>query len=796
MILSGTVRAQESFVNVDGYIYTKNYIDVKFLFQGKFSDVQDFVVVLRGGELNDRIETWTHQQKFEINDSGVFFLNDFSSVISLPEKNIYHSAIGFIKLKSNNIEKLSGYQVLTNSILFEKIDDLTKSQTKQFFHNFTNKEKQNDNCLNINFIPFSYSDHSLNEINYSLFASMTSAPSFLESFEFTFDYDNLILGDNIVQEGIFNVTLSNELLNNYNYNLEVLDLTENSCAIRLTRISGEAIKLQLFEKQLLNSALNLPNNESLYAIIQALQNVRLKAKFKSSSSGPTFNQRCIEFSSEFFEDCNLQISSVYAEIDPGFTSVYTAAGVEDESLSNVPSIITIKGQGFGVPLNSNNIKPFFNHVSFYDVDNGSIDPFNQNNSINFFRAGELEYISWTDKEIKMRVPTVSKNAVNYLSNGASTGKVMISTMNCTGQICTEFSPNQIYVRFAMFNDVWQKRVTWEPCFGAPPFDNYMRGGKRRNLVDINFNGGYNLFIGELYSDPVDNAKAIEQIEKALDVWRCEYFINVEIVNDRSIADGVIESFDFDDDCNITSPTSSVTAMAAPSESFNCDEISDIDSPLLDFSIFVNKDVLDGTCEISNPNNPSVPITYEFNIDETAPTNARFTKRYWDMQRVMIHELGHVFQLRHTNNPQDDDIMLSGSLHQTYNLFMRDLSVNDDLGAEHIRFLSDFGACSFSPMVDYQCSTTTSTNIVNSNLNVEIFPNPTTKIIHIKSEEKLSKAEIYNSLGNMVGVFNFNSYQDIYSINIGSKFSEGIYVLKLFDAENNFQSFKICVVNEI
>jgi len=73
LIVSGEVIRKEAFLHKDGRIYTQNFISPRLLLKGEIHDLEDFVVLSRGGEVDGKIESWTHQEKFNVGDNGIFF---------------------------------------------------------------------------------------------------------------------------------------------------------------------------------------------------------------------------------------------------------------------------------------------------------------------------------------------------------------------------------------------------------------------------------------------------------------------------------------------------------------------------------------------------------------------------------------------------------------------------------------------------------------------------------------------------------------------------------------------------
>lgn len=450
-------------------------------------------------------------------------------------------------------------------------------------------------------------------------------------------------------------------------------------------------------------------------------------------------------------DINLPHETVACPIITGFSPDTVAAGVEDMSLNGISGTITIKGMNFGSP-SAGYVKPHLSDVFFYDVDSG------------WFPAAELEYISWSDTMIEMRVPTMRKSGGTFTSPGACTERIGVFTTDfVTGDTCTTYSADKLYVRFGMFNDSWQNQVNnWEISQGVF-VDTTIYGGKRRNLVERNGVGGYNLLIQNLYTDTVKNNAAIDQAIKALNVYRCTYKINVEVTTSPPFHARIFRD---------TLPTgiAGTVFMQGNSGSLNCNSSTNEDSPVTNFEVIVNEDVLD-TLVVAGVG------TFMFNLSDTIPSDTA-TINYIDFQKTMIHELGHAFQLRHTNNV--GDMMASGKIDVPgFNNFNRSLSANDDLGVRHTHLLGKVGTCIHGPMSDYVC--TTNTIELSDEFNkVLIYPTPTQDIIQIEFSEPAINVlvEIVNLNGQVVHQYDGLGSGNSFAVGLPSGLNNGLYLLHI------------------
>jgi len=86
-------------------------------------------------------------------------------------------------------------------------------------------------------------------------------------------------------------------------------------------------------------------------------------------------------------------------------------------------------------------------------------------------------------------------------------------------------------------------------------------------------------------------------------------------------------------------------------------------------------------------------------------------------------------------------------------------------------------------------------VYQNNLNVEdhtshkfdIYPNPTSDFIHIKTEAQIERLELYNYVGQLILTKNYNANH----VNIKS-LNSGLYILKIYTDEGTSVSKKVLV----
>ncbi len=746
LIIEGEIISQTCFLTEEGYVYTKNILAPRKLLKGTYENNQAIEIVTRGGTLNQRVDTWTHLLQLEVGNYGVFFLNKEEG-LGNHTYTTFSSGQGFYKFtsKGNSLKASDILKTYSNiqEEIYSKIEKITQGKIQII--PATSSEEDAKNCLNVSITPFQVGSTFV-ELGVSAFVD--EAPMYLKSFDLIVAYDKDQLGENIINNGVLQLKKGNQIPNNF-YDIDAVDLSPNSISISITPKNGQSSYLLLdqFPKEILQLKINMSQGVFQPDIIVSENQIQESVVLVE----PEIN---LEQPAECVKTWLSKGNQAACPVITTFTPQIVAAGVRDMSLNGIPGIITISGLNFGNP-SAGYLKPHLSDVLFYDVDLG------------WFPAAELEYISWSDTKIEMRVPTMRKGGGNFSSPGACTNKIKLFTTDfISGDTCTTTSIDDLAVQFSLFNDSWKQDIlNWETSQGV--FSNVtIHGGNRRNLIERNNMGGYDLLIQDFYTDSIKNNAAKDQAIKALDVYRCKYKINVK---EAAIAPDVLMR-------RGTLPTGlmSTTMMRGNSSSIICSSVSNTDSGIKDFEVIVNEQVLD-TLVILNTG------IFMFNLSDTIPSDTA-NIFYTDFQRIMIHELGHAFQLRHTNNP--GDIMISGGVispNLRFNNFNRTLSANDTLGVNHIYLLSKLGTCSNGAMMDYIC--TTGTSDIQETLNsFHLYPNPASNFITLETNVPVS--QIYVDLFTIDGIKILNRVQsdnpESIKIELPSNLQNGIYVSRSYD----------------
>lgn len=744
LIVEGKVISQETFKSGDGYIFTRNRIKSEKVLKGDIGETRELEIITRGGELDGVVETWSHFLTLEVGHYGVFFLKrdkNFGDTFF----SVYSSGQGFLRFNERGrtltaSDYLKDYKNI-HSEIYGRIAKL--GDTKIRIVDAGDPMEDRPNCLKIVITPITDPHAEFGtSVNLGVSATLTETPLYLKDAEISVFYNPDQLGENVIANGAVEVSDGSELPDAL-YSTTAVDVSPNNFKITIssTTTQNDYLLLDGFLKEILRIKVNFSGGLFIPDFFISDGQIMDDAFFASPSKLVQTKIECV--------DINLPPREVNCPIITGFSPDTVAAGVEDMSLNGISGTVTIKGINFGNP-SGGYIKPHLSDVRFYDVDLG------------WFSTPELEYVSWSDTMIVVRVPTMRKSGGTFLGPGACTERIGVFTTDFdTGDTCTTYSADKLYVRFGMYNDSWQSQVdNWEISQGVF-VDTVIYGGKRRNLIERNNTGGYNLLIQDFYTDTVKNNAAKKQAIKALDVYRCAYKINVEVTTSPPFHARVFKDA-------LPTGLTATTFMRANSNSFDCNSTANDDSPVSSFEVIVNEDVLDTLVFSGN-------LTFMFNLADTIPSDTG-TVNYIDFQKTMIHELGHAFQLRHTNNV--GDMMASGKIDlPRFNNFNRSLSANDDLGARHVRLLGNVGTCLYSPMSDYVCTTST-IELSGEPNKMLLYPNPTQDFIQIEFREPVISVsvEVINLNGQVVHQYNDLGSGNKFAIDIPSGLNNGLYLL--------------------
>ncbi|MCJ8165422.1 T9SS type A sorting domain-containing protein [Pontibacter sp. E15-1] len=317
--------------------------------------------------------------------------------------------------------------------------------------------------------------------------------------------------------------------------------------------------------------------------------------------------------------------------------------------AGVGAVLTINGTGFGATRGSG-------AVEFKNADDGGQT---------FVRPLAVEYISWTDRQIKLFIPSTSED-------GGTPGSGVIQVVTNADSKFSSVTP--ITIEFAYSN------IDFEDSSFRPI------------LVDKDGLGGYSI---QFAPSMLNRQPAQEGFRRAMNTWVCVSGVNWKLGEPTQLETAA------DDGVNVIRFASSSTTGAGVlartiSRYEGCSNGQDTLFWVSEFDMEINS-------SISWQYGPGAPVSKQF-----------------DFETVMLHELGHAHQLSHV-------ILSRAVMHYAieFEVLVRDLSSADIVGGNIVMAnslgenfceeppmqVSEEGQCNLAPEIVTLQASFTGTNAV-------------------------------------------------------------------------------------
>lgn len=259
---------------------------------------------------------------------------------------------------------------------------------------------------------------------------------------------------------------------------------------------------------------------------------------------------------------------------PQVNSVYP-----QDVTAGTKTVLTITGQGFGNAQGSG-------HVAFRNANDGG-------QSFVALQSGP-HYLSWTDTEIQMYVPS----ATLYNNVVAGTGEIRVTTNG--GQVA--LSAQQLTVDFAKSEVVYDQELN------------------RTKLVGMQ-NGGYRFHVNQNLSNLLNGTALVNDI---LEKWSCNTGVNYQL--DEEIVPVTDWAHDGVNVVGMSEPGQLPNYMLGRTVTMfsGCRSVGELQWNLIEVDILLNADI-------------------NWWIEEAEPLGNRF-----DLETSLLHELGHAHLLQHNN----------------------------------------------------------------------------------------------------------------------------------------------------
>lgn len=272
------------------------------------------------------------------------------------------------------------------------------------------------------------------------------------------------------------------------------------------------------------------------------------------------------------------------------------------------TVLTIKGNNFGSRRGDG-------FVEFPNADDGGQT---------YMKPLEEAYISWSDTQIKLRIPSAGVE-----EGTAGSGEFRVTTNDGTSAL----SDQELILEFAYSNINFEDRA-FQPI-----------------LINKDNEGGYTI---QFAPSMQNNSAAQEGFRRAMNSWVCTTNINWKIGAPTTVEKSA------EDDLNVIRyiPGSEIGAgvlASTVSRYEGCGTDSDTLFWVKEFDMDINSN-----------------ITWQYGPG--GPVN-----RQYDFQTVMLHELGHAHQLGHVILPRDNPMPRLMNYAVEFEALVRDLSTADIAG---------------------------------------------------------------------------------------------------------------------
>lgn len=740
LIVEGKVIGQTSYI-ANEEVYTENLIEISKVIKGAYAD-PTLKIITMGGEVDGFLFTWTHLAKLHLNEYGIFFLKQTERPLNMatgknaPAFDIYSSSQGVYRIFHEGKNKTKAVSALDEFSRLEQLYERLSyddSDSKPLFEFGQKDGGEERNCIIYKIEPRTIAPFSNpTQVEADIFVKVDSSGFPLYKGNFSLKYDTVVFGKNIVQNGY--LTFTNGEFNSSYYNLSFNDLADDH-----------------FEMKLEANTTNLSSLETVDTAYKKVATVYLTILGWSGGEVIDWDPELSLIENYYIEegtgfvkefDCT---KVVFSEACPNITEITpltAAARVGLMSENGIPGVITIKGTDFTDPM-PGEIIPENYRVKFKNAgtDGEWIAPF------------EGDYISWTDTEIKVKVPSVGyRNNCDDIEHDsyAGTGKVRVVKVGafCIS-LCFGTSDDELYIPFATKNTYQTNAGGWKESV-------------RTLLANRDGDGGYSFYFKDNFKN---YPGAVDAFKRALETWRCATFVNFDV---RELSDiPNISGACFIDLASLPAGVNSTTRAVTAIDPENCGDEPNVlfsYSPSMWMKFRDKKE--DGTAIDWHTGTNMPTLNWDSEID---------------LETIALHELGHAHLLRHTKN--NENVMFPSATE-----YRRNLTMDDENGGNHIVELStqspvDCPSSGMTKLSPADCGITPIIETKESMIVVEIYPNPAFDKVHIRiinwNFNTGTSIVLRNELGQSMLEKNITGAHTILDV---SNLPSGIYIVELAASE--------------
>jgi len=573
-------------------------------------------------------------------------------------------------------------------------------------------------------------------IEFDILISSSEPGTYLDNAIMYFTYNTSAFGANIVSSNKVEVFKGN--IFNTQYYMDPNSIMSDRASNELQVSFSADISLPIimrtevpsFPTQLLRLKIEIQQcnlNSNIYFTDQAwASNFMIYTENASTpSSGPYYTYTYTNF------DGTMNVALCLPRID-NFTN-FLRAGVGD--------ILSISGKHFGNSQGNG-------YVLLRSADAPEFIP---------LRDAE-DYISWTDNEIHVRIPSVVVNIFEL--PGAGSGNFYVKTNLGDSSI----SSSPLIIRYSVLTS---RRFQ----LPGPVFEKL-----RLNLIDDNNQGSYTFHCDTSISNyPI--RKAI--VAKAIRDWNCLTGVNWQLGHD------VINSSYADDGMNVIFMDRNLRGDPVAQTSHHTIKACNTTNQQGYKAYF---DEVDIRISVDFAAAPGGPFYWFYDT-----TGANLPPQHLDFYAVILHELGHAHALGHINdenNPMFYSNFAGPIIGANRRIFIENWNVLEEAGQYVANQSSNISyncnANSNTPHFPGYCFTATNVQIDHKEVpGIKIFPNPTYDKVFIELEAShiFDIIELYDLKGAKLYSIKTEKSNDfeMFKINL-DQLKAGVYLVKLTSAE--------------
>lgn len=503
LIVEASVIAQKSFWDKSrSMIYTSNILTVHKKIKGKIQG-GEIEVITKGGHIGSDAVRVSHNLELNIGDVGLFFCMNTNrpsgnDVNRYATYQIYAESQGFVKYYENNreteaAEPFHGYKNREIDLL-SVVERISGSEREFISYNPIEFRTLSSHGISINqttttvIYEFDNPVVNTNLMTFEFDVNIANAlgQATLGESEIYIDYNLACFGPNVVLNNKIVVTKETAIISP-DYGLVISDSTGNKLKMKISALgTNNLFTLTPTREKILHVVLDISTIAGSPDIFFDMPSMaQLSTYFVASNA--TF----VPFQLVIAQDSlSLNFNNMGGPQILNFAPAVITAGTQ--------SVLHITGNGFGVQGANG-------RVIFQDAD--------VNAGITQAVVGD-DYVTWTDTEIEVKVPSQGSNPLQ--THPAGTG--LISVVTDGGNIAVSNTP--LTIEYAIEN---RRSSAFLP---NKAYEGLIADGNVNDNVDgivFTFNDNFAL-----------NLPAVARFTESVSAWRCATLVNFDLSNNVTV----------------------------------------------------------------------------------------------------------------------------------------------------------------------------------------------------------------------------------------------------------------------